>query len=99
MTVTYIAETRRSLLNALGDISWADDFMLLDLYALLVLVKGEECTAGDIHDAWAVARTWSRPGHPDIVPFESLPERIQEYDVRYRDAVRAAAHQLREQTR
>jgi len=92
---TYITEARVALLDALDDGSWADDFMLLGLYTLLVLTRGEECTAEDIHDAWAVARAWTRADHPAIVPFEALPAKIQGYDVRYRDAVRAAARQLR----
>ena len=93
---TYIEQARAALLDALGDTEreWDAERPLLDLYTLLVLTRGTACTSQDIHDAWAVARQHTRPEHPDLVPFEALTPQVQGYDVKYRDAVRAAAAAL-----
>lgn len=67
---------------------------LLDLYALLVHVKGEEVTCEDVHNAWA---TWQRPvnsSHPNMVPFEELAEWDKEKDQVYVDAIKAVAEKL-----
>lgn len=60
---------------------------LLDLYTLLVLVKGQETTASDIHDAWAVWQNRMYASHRSIVPFENLPADMQELDKPYKNAV------------
>lgn len=49
------------------------DVDLLRVYALLALVKGEQVTEEDVHDAWSVWRTATRPAHPSLVPFDQLP--------------------------
>ena len=75
---------------------------LLHMYALLVLVKGEDTTARDVHDCWAVNMNF-RPvtdncyghEHGSIVPFEQLSEEVRNKDNKYVDAVRAAAAELK----
>jgi hypothetical protein len=96
--MTYVGQARGRLLAALGDTEqdWCDEQPLLDLYTLLVLVRGRACTLADIHDAWAVARQRTRPEHPDLVPFEQLTGEVQAYDEPYRDAVARAGDPLRE---
>ena len=99
MTNTYITQARTALLAALGDTGhdWASPWheqRLLDLYTLLVLVKGTECSTEDVHDAWAVARQRERPDHRDLVPFDQLEESIATFDIPFRDAIRTAARQL-----
>lgn len=90
---TYIQDARAALLAALGETEqkWANEQPLLDLYTLLVLTRGEQCTCEDIHEAWAVARQRTRPEHPDLVPFSELSDEVRAYDVPFRDAVRIAA--------
>lgn len=61
------------------------------LYTLLLLTKGTGVTLSDVHDAWAVGRNQDRPEHPDLVPFGELSPATVEYDVPFRDAIRAAA--------
>lgn len=68
-----------------------EDPDLIRLYALLVLVKGEDTTLQDVHDAWSLWRNETVPSHPSIVPFDELPEDIQEWDRPYRDAIARAA--------
>ncbi len=64
---------------------------LIDLYVLLVLVKGEAVTLRDVHDAWAVWRNATMPEHRSLVPFEELTERVQQLDAPYTEAIARAA--------
>lgn len=73
---------------------------LMRVYTVLVLVKGEETTLADVHDAWAVSvdETWDREkfgDHRSVVPFDELDPETQAKDQRYVDAIRAAARALR----
>jgi len=96
MNDTYITRARAALLTALGDTEhdWEREQRLLDLYGLLVLVRGVECSTEDVHDAWAVARQRERPEHPDLVPFDQLEDSVAAFDLPFRDAIRSAAGQL-----
>ena len=98
MTDTYITRARTALLAALGDTEgWpltVREQRLLDLYTLLVLTKGTECSTEDVHDAWAVARQRERPEHPALVPFSLLDDSAAKRDIPYRDAIRSAARRL-----
>jgi hypothetical protein len=94
--MTYIEDARNALLAVYPDeVESAEDARLIDLYTLLVLVRGEETTLEDVHEAWAVWRSRTRPDHPSIVPFEELEKDVQEMDRPYVEAIRAAAKQLR----
>lgn len=84
---TYTAWVKRLLVDELGE-EYACDGELLDLYVLLALTKGQECSAEDVHDAWSLWRGNSQPGHDSIVPFSQLSEQIKSYDYPYRDAIR-----------
>ena len=96
VTDTYITQARAALLTALGDTEhdWEREQRLLDLYTLLVLIKGTECSAEDVHDAWAVAHQRVRPDHWSLVPFDQLKESTAAFDILSRDAIRAAAGRL-----
>lgn len=65
---------------------------LLDLYGLLVFVKGDKVTLEDVHDAWAIWKNRIRPDHHSLVPFDELSERVQELDRKYADAIAAVKH-------
>jgi len=60
---------------------------LLDLYTLLVLVKGPMCTCKDIHDAWSIWQNSTMPLHKSLIRFEELDADVQNLDIEYRDAV------------
>ncbi len=64
---------------------------LMELYTLLVLVKGEDVTLKDVHDAWAVWRNGTCPEHRSIVPFDQLSEYTQSLDAPYAGAIIEAA--------
>lgn len=67
---------------------------LLDYYALLVLVKGDKCTAEDVHDAWALNEFRKFPEHWSIVPFRKLKPEVQAMDDEYAKAIRLTAKAL-----
>lgn len=64
---------------------------LLDVYALLVLTVGKECTNENIHDAWSIWQNRTQPEHRSLKPFSELSLDVQELDSKYRDAVIAVS--------
>lgn len=60
---------------------------LAELYALLALTRGGECTLQDVHDAWGVWRNRTNPEHQSLVPFHALRPEVQLLDGDYRDAI------------
>ena len=64
---------------------------LARLYALLAMTKGADTTLRDVHDAWALARSVTRPDHPCLVPFDELTVEQQELDREYMVAIHKAA--------
>lgn len=76
---------------------------LQNVYALLVLVKGEDVTLKDVHDAWAVNinQTWKiqNPGlgdHFSLIPFDQLSEEVKNKDQKFVDAIKKTAIALNE---
>jgi hypothetical protein len=74
--MTYIDDITAALKPMIPETS--DE--LLRMYALLALVKGEDCTLEDVHDAWAAYTIAKRPDHRSIVPFGELTPAVQAYD-------------------
>jgi hypothetical protein len=64
---------------------------LLRLYALLVLVRGRAADREDVHDAWSVWRTATKPDHPALIPFDRLTPEVQALDDKYVAAIREVA--------
>ncbi len=60
-------------------------------FAVLCLVKGDDVTLEDVHDAWAAWSCDTQIHHPHIVPFGELDEASQESNAAYRDAIREVA--------
>lgn len=85
-----------TLAVAIGDYAPDCTQNLCWLYALLGLVKGTEVTLRDVHDAWAVWRTQTRPDHPDLVPFDMVPPKVQQLDEPYRLAIVRAVQRVSE---
>jgi len=74
---------------------------LMRVYTLLVLIKGEETTLQDVHDAWAVniSETWDKETngeHWSLVPFDELKPETQAKDQKYVDGIRKTARILKE---
>jgi hypothetical protein len=73
---------------------------LTDLYALLALVKGEDTTLKDVHDAWAmnINKTWDKATlgeHFSMIPFEQLKQVTADKDQRFVDAIHVTARKLK----
>lgn len=92
---TYVEQMRDRLGAELGNdeiAGWGENTeLLLDLYTLLALTRGDDVTSQDVHDAWSVAIQRSDPEHRSLVPFDELAPDVQAMDDRYRDAIAAAA--------
>jgi len=69
---------------------------LLEVYALLVFIVGEQCTNEHIHDAWSVWQNRTMQDHRSLVPFNELSKEVQDLDEPYRQAVIKAAVLLNE---
>lgn len=67
------------------------DHRLTELYALLALAKGTDTTLEDVHDAWCLWRSATRPDHSALVPFDQLRPEVQELDREYAEAIHRAA--------
>lgn len=67
---------------------------LLDLYNLLVWVRGENTTWEDVHNAWSVWRTKTQPNHQSLVPFNELSKKVQAMDKEYADAIKLVAKEF-----
>lgn len=96
---TYIDEVARRIAEAEegGTLDYDNelDRPLCQLYALLALAKGEEVTAEDVHDAWAIWTLGCRvTSHPSLVPFEELDPEIRALDEPYVEAIRKVAREL-----
>ena len=78
----YVKEVREVL-----KIKSGCDGPLLDLYTLLVFVKGKNVTWKDVHDAWAIWRNRTAPEHKSLVPYETLSPDVQKLDEEYANAI------------
>lgn len=70
---------------------------LINYYALLVLVKGEDCTLEDVHDAWAANINVQYKEHKSLVPFSELSHATQEKDRIYAEAIQKTARIMKGQ--
>ncbi|QGH79502.1 hypothetical protein SEA_LIMPID_201 [Streptomyces phage Limpid] len=81
----------QTVLNKVGENLPGLPDELLDLYTLLAMVKGEDVTLKDVHDAWAVWKNRIRADHKSLVPFEALEFHVQELDRKYAEGIAKAA--------
>jgi hypothetical protein len=61
---------------------------LLRLYAVLALVKGDQVTAEDVHDAWSAWTQEHEPDHDSLVPFAELPDDVKAADQPFVEAIK-----------
>ena len=67
------------------------DKPLMNLYVLLVLVKGTKVTLEDVHTAWASDKNMSCKEHYSLKPFSKLTKEMQDKDLEYVNAIRETA--------
>lgn len=69
----------------------ADSDELFLLYAVLLNVKGEHVTAGDVHDAWTAWMELRGETHESMRPFAELRDDVRAEDEPFAAAIRLAA--------
>ena len=84
--MNYI-EKVKNLLEAELKMKGTDYEDLLDVYGLLVLTVGKNCTNKNIHDAWSIWQNKTQPEHRSLKPFMKLTKKVQDLDEPYRQAV------------
>ena len=67
---------------------------LLDLYVLLVVIRGVRTTKENVHDAWAVWKNKTDPQHKSMIPFNDLTKEVQELDREYTEAIIETAEKI-----
>src|SRR5829696_276837 len=71
-----------------------EDLPLYRLYAVLLLAKGEDVEAEDVHNAWAAWASDHDPESGYLIPFKELTLSVQRKDETYVNAVRTVAARL-----
>jgi hypothetical protein len=97
MTNSYLdkiaAEIRRT---ADPDAARSDeDLPLYRIYAVLLLAKGRDVTAEDVHNAWAAWASEHEPESRNLLPFKELSLRTQRKDQLFVDAIHQVAEGMR----
>lgn len=88
--MTYIQDALDAIGHEMRDLSPGQ----AELYALLLLAKGEHTTDSDAHDVWGLWRIATDPDNPLLVPWQQLPPDIRDRDRAFRDAVHRATRRF-----
>lgn len=64
---------------------------LFRIYAVLVLAKGQDTTAEDVHNAWVAWMAGRQPDHESLIPFRALSASTQSEDTPYLLAIHQVA--------
>lgn len=84
--MNYIQEIQKLLNDELEMVGTSYEDML-EVYGLLVLTVGVNCTNKHVHDAWSIWQNKTQPEHRSLIPFEELTKEVQELDNLYRKAI------------
>lgn len=69
-----------------------DEYLpLYRLYAILLLAKGQDVTAEDVHNAWTAWASEHDPENRNLLPFKELSLPVQRKDQTYVDAIHKVA--------
>jgi hypothetical protein len=90
--VTYIDDVAANIrarvpVDLLPD---GDTTLLFQVYAVLLLAKGADVSAADVHNAWTVWMQTLQPNHESLVRYEDLDRRLQASDQPFAEAIREA---------
>lgn len=64
---------------------------LFRMYAVLLLAKGTEVSASDVHNAWAAWMAGQDPEHDSITPYSALSRDVRQEDTPFVHAIREIA--------
>lgn len=89
----YLGDTAHLIRSCLPDGTSipqrADELFLI--YAVLLLAKGTETQASNVHDAWCAWMTTEDPSHESIRPYCTLDEETRAQDAPFLAAIQEAA--------
>lgn len=89
--MNYIDKIKKLLMEDNQNI----DDTYANVYALLVLVTGENTTLENVHDAWSVLKNPIRPDHKSLIPFDELTKEVQDLDQEFVDSIRKVARMVK----
>lgn len=72
-----------------------EDLPLYRMYAVLLLAKGQDVVAEDVHNAWAAWACEHDPENRRLLPFKELSLRTQRKDQLYVDAIHQVAKRMK----
>lgn len=72
-----------------------EDLPLYRLYAILLLAKGQDVTAEDVHNAWVAWASEHDRESRHLLPFKELSLSVQRKDETYVEAIREVAERMR----
>ncbi len=72
-----------------------EDLPLYRLYAIVLLAKGQDVTAEDVHNAWVAWASEHDPESRHLLPFKELSLPVQRRDETYVEAIRKVAERMR----
>src|SRR5215216_2456397 len=72
-----------------------EDLPLYRIYTVLLLAKGQNVTAEDVHNAWAAWASEHEPESRNLLPFKELSLRVQRKDKLFVDAIHQVAEGMR----
>lgn len=87
MEPNYIEALKTKLYTKAKKLGLKMDISLLNLYILVLLLKGDKTTNEDIHNAWAIWTADNDPQHKSLKPFNKLSKETQELDTPYKDLI------------
>lgn len=71
-----------------------EDLPLYRIYAVLLLVKGHDVTAEDVHNAWAAWASEHEPENRNLLPFKELSLNVQRKDELYVEVIHQVAERI-----
>ena len=90
-----IADKIRAAVPA-HDLPHDDTSDLFRMYALLLLAKGEDVDATDVHNAWVAWMAGHDAAHESLMPFEALSDDVASEDEPYVKAIQVVARSQRD---
>lgn len=72
-----------------------EDLPLYRLYAVLMLAKGDQVDAEDVHNAWVAWASDHDTNSRHLIPFKELSLSVQRKDDQFVNAIREVASRLR----
>ncbi len=90
--MSYLDEAAAAIRTELGETPPdSTPERLMRLYAVLLLAKGANVNAEDVHNAWSAWMQESQPDHPAIRRFQELDDESRATDEPFVDAIRRAS--------